>query len=183
MLVGRPAGYGLAMGLEGGQQDCPRLGGEAAGEPERAFEIDPVAQVAPAMGPAVTLVVVGGGRPHPGRRPLQLGPRRRLGQLQQVRLRVPVGDRGRGHLDHLALGQRARTEAFLGRRQPPHGLGRLQQVDCLAHRHTGGLSEQMRRRAVTAREPGAGLRHPPGAQDLARRRQPLHAGEGTEQLE
>jgi hypothetical protein len=82
MLLGRPPGDGLAVGLESGQHDGARFGGEAGGEAEGPFEVDPMAQVAPTMGPAPALVVVGGRGPDPGRGPLQLGPGPRLGQRQ-----------------------------------------------------------------------------------------------------
>ena len=71
----------------------------------------------PAMGPALTLGLVGGRGPHPGRGLLQLEEGLELGQLQQLRLRGGVGHRRRRHLDGLALGESPGAELVLRRRQ------------------------------------------------------------------
>ena len=171
------------MGLHGRHQHRPRVRGEAAGEAERALHVDPVAEVPASMGPAVALVLVGGRGPDPGRGLSQLDEGIDLGPLQQLRLRLGIDHRRRGHLDGLALGERSSPELGLGGRQRPHGLGRIQQVEGVADRGAGDLGHEVTGGAVPARVPGLGGRHLPGAQGLARRRQPLDAVERREQLQ
>ena len=181
--LGRLAGDGLAVRLDGGHQYRPCFGGEAAGEAEGSLHVDPVPEVSAAVGPALTLVVVGGRGPDPGCGPLQLHEGLELGQLQQLRLRGGIGHRRRSHLDGLALGERTSPELGLRGRQRLHGLGRIQQVEGVADGGAGDLGHEMTGRAVPAREPGLGGRHLPGAQGLARRPQPLDAVEHREQLQ